>query len=108
MSEHDKTLKDEARAKMLEACGMWIDQWEHTAGSVVTGWLVATETVRPDGTIDVQWASGNGSPDVEGNMGGLSPHRLYALARHVERDLDAYLTATLRDRYGEMHEGDDD
>lgn len=101
----DGQLKDEARAMMVEACGKWIDQWDHTAGSIVTGFLVAVETVRPDGTQDVTWATGSGT-DTEGNKGGLPSHRAYALARHVERELDAYMSNNLRARHSEMEEDD--
>jgi hypothetical protein len=81
-------IADEARATLLRGCGLWIDQWDWTAGSVITGWLTVIESVRPDGTVDLTWASGNGD-DTEDDSGGLPPHRVDGMARHVSRDIEA-------------------
>lgn len=83
-----KPPRNEARESLLAGCEKWIDQWDHTEGSVLTGWVVILETVRPDGTIDASWASGNGDRIGE-DGGGLASHRVDALARQVSREIDA-------------------
>jgi hypothetical protein len=94
--EHDRQMADEARSKMLEACGMWLDQWEHIAGSPITGFLVAVEYVHPNDTRQVLWAGGDGS-DTADNDGGLAAHAMYGIIRYVEADLDAWMTNTRGD-----------
>lgn len=84
----ESAIKDEARALLLSGCERWVDQWEHTEGSVLTGWLVIVETVRPGGSVDVTWATGNGMPTAE-DLGGLPRHRADSLARQVSREIDA-------------------
>lgn len=87
----EQEIKAEARALALAACERWIDQWEHTERSVVTGWLLVAETVRPNGAIDVTWTTGNGNAigDNTALDNGLPLHRIDSLARQVSREIDA-------------------
>jgi hypothetical protein len=84
----EESRRDRARSLLLEGCGAWIDQWDHTSGSVITGWLVAVESVRLDGYVDVEWAAGSGGP-TEHDASGLPSHRIDGMARSVSRDIDA-------------------
>lgn len=80
---------------MLDGIGKWIDQWDWTAGSVVTGWVVVAETVRPDGTTDVTWTGGDGSATAN-DSGGIPIHRADALVRYAGRSIDTALVDRLR------------
>ncbi len=76
-----------ARQKMVEACAAWIDQWDWTAGSIVTGYVVIMETTRPDGEVDCTWATGSGADVSDLDDAPLVSWRVEGLARKVIRDI---------------------
>lgn len=77
----------EARKLMIEACEEFIDQWDVTTGSIVTGFVVVIESVRPDGSQDCLWSTGTGAEPVPGREEGLMPWRVEGLVRKVLHDI---------------------
>jgi hypothetical protein len=88
VTDRDVEQADKARKLMVEACAEWIDQWDWTAGSIVTGFVVVMETARPDGTLDCTWATGTGGDVKEGDAAGLPPWRVEGMAHRVIRDIN--------------------
>jgi hypothetical protein len=96
--EPDLDLADEGRTLAAQAAAKYIDQWEWTAGSVVTGYVLISETVRPDGTVDLTWFTGNGMPTEE-QQGGLASWRIAGMCQRVIAEINAGINRSLR------HEG---
>lgn len=98
--EYDMEAADEARTLAHQAAGRHIDQWEHTAGSVVTGYVLIAETVRPDGTIDLTWLTGNGMP-TDDQAGGLAAWRVSGMCHRVIAEINAAIDRSVRHEGGE-------
>lgn len=80
----------QARETILEGCAQWLDQWERTSGSVITGWVLIVESIRPDahaGQHGVVYACGGGDPAE--NEAGLSAHRLLGIVERVRIEIQA-------------------
>jgi hypothetical protein len=101
MTDYDMEAADQARELAHQAAGRHIDQWEHTAGSVVTGYVLITETVRPDGTPDLTWLTGNGMP-TDDQQGGLAAWRISGMCHRIITEIDAATVRSIR------HEGGDE
>lgn len=83
MSEHgDYKLSDEGRALVLEAAQLAVDGLDHSAGGVVTGYILVVESVGQDGNANLTWVSGNGMPTEDGE-GGLARWRLIGMLEDV-------------------------
>ena len=98
----DLTLADEGRALAVQAAAKYIDQWEVTAGSVVTGYVLIAETVRPDGSPDLTWFTGNGMP-ADNQQGGLAAWRVTGMCQRVIGEINAGLNRSIRHEGGEEH-----
>lgn len=88
MSDFDPDLRMSARTKAAESAADWVHQWEICEGSIVTGYVLIVESVRPDGTQDCSWMTGSGGPPDEHNRERLSRWRVEGLAREVIRDIN--------------------
>lgn len=100
MTDYDMEAADQARALAHEAAARHIDQWEHTAGSVVTGYILITETVRLDGSPDLTWLTGNGMPTKE-QQGGLAAWRVSGMCHRVIAEINAAIERSVRREGGE-------
>lgn len=96
----DKEAENEGRTLAHQAAARYIDQWEHTEGSIVTGYVLIAETVRPDGTVDLIWFGGNGMP-TENLQGGLAAWRINGMCHRVIMEVDAVHQRHVRGEGGE-------
>lgn len=83
MSEGDEfTLQDEARELVIQAAQKSVDTHPHSAGGVVTGYVLVVESVGADGQPNLTWVAGNGLPTGDG-AGGLGRWRVIGMLQDV-------------------------
>lgn len=84
----DFDVQDEGRGLILQAAQKSVDATEHSAGGVVTGYILVVESMGGDGEANITWISGNGMPTAKG-QGGLPRWRMAGMLMDVATQVQA-------------------
>ncbi len=86
-------LRDEARAAALVAAQKYLNSLE-IGDQVVTGFILAVESIGSGGVPQVNWATGNGDSTSEDFPSGLAAPRIFGIIRIIDIDVDDWSRKT--------------